>query len=125
MLELARITETAFDVAQLRLSKSRQREAELRAMVESLNISLRDRAKVRLAQTDAALVGGADVNWQIWVEQRRRSINVELAKCLAEQEKIRRDARHAFGRRQAINSLIERDVSALKQKAFRKSNYTS
>lgn len=122
---LAKITEAEFHLAQLDLAKSRSREMELRTLLKSLSDALLARANSPLEEADAALIAGADVNWQAWVEQRRRSINLELAKCLANQETCREVAQRAFGREQAVLSLRKNHVAKQKQATARKADYTS
>ena len=120
--QLARIINTEFHIVQLELAKLRQRETELREALRSLSASLQTRSL--LQETDTSLVGGADINWQAWVEQRRRLINRELALCLVEQEKARESAQKAFGREQAVKSLIKRQITHQKQIDSRKNSYT-
>lgn len=125
LAQLAEITQVEYNLAQLNLAASRQREADLRNALESLVESRRARANAPLEEADAALIAGADVNWQTWVEQRRRLINLELAQCLAKQDKCREIAQRAFGREQAVLSLGKLHAIKRQRDATRKSTYTS
>lgn len=123
--ELLLITQAAFQIAQMDLAKLRHQEAELVKTLRSLSDSLRARANSELSQADAALMAGADVNWQSWVEQRRQLLNQELALCLAAQERFRDAAQKAFGREQAVLALAKRSAKLQDVASARRGYYTS
>lgn len=123
--QLAMITEAEFNIAQMELANLRRRESELRQSLVALSAALRDRAETSLDNTDAARIAGADVNWQAWVEQRRRLINQELAICLSKQDKSKQAVMTAFGRDKAVLDLQKRNVARLKRTQLLKSYYTS
>lgn len=125
LAQLAQITDAAFQVVQADLSREIARERDLRKTLESLILDQRDRATNLIGKSDAALIAGADVHWQAWVEQRRRLINGELAYCLVAQAQYREAAAKAFGRHQAVLSLEENRLADVKKAAARRENYTS
>ena len=125
LVQLARMTDAAFQAAQSELAAAKAREVELRATLKSLERSRSDRAEAILDQADTALVAGADGQWLAWVEQRRRLINSELAQCLVKQDHCKQTARRAFGRDQAVLGLEKARAAIAKRKAVRKDDYTS
>lgn len=125
LLQLAEITDAVFQSAQTVLAKEVLREKELRAVLKALVADQSNRAEQIMAEPDAALIAGADVQWRAWVEQRRRLINAELAKCLVAQARHREAAAKAFGRHQAVLSLEEIRAKEVKLDAVRRAYYTS
>lgn len=123
--QLAMITKTELNIAQMNLAKLRRREAELRDALTALSVALRDRAESSHGDPDAARIAGADVNWQAWVEQRRRLINQELALCLAKQDQSKEIVARAFGREQAVLNLQRKSVKGMKRAEQVRSYYTS
>ncbi len=99
---LARLTDAAFKARQAEMAILKQTEAALRATIAALNAP-----KPHRPGDDPATMAGADANWQIWVDQRRRALNLELARLLAAQERLRHDLGQAFGRDQAIRALAK------------------
>lgn len=125
LAQLARLTDAALLAAQSKMASAKAREAELRDALQSLNNSRSERAAATLGQVDAALVAGADAQWLTWVEQRRRLINAELAKCLVTQDHCQQEVRRAFGRDQAVIALEKTRMAGVKRTAARRSDYTS
>lgn len=114
---LARLTEAAFTAKQAEMAILKQAEAALRAKIAALNAPPAARPG-----DDPATMAGADARWQIWVDQRRRALNSELARLLAGQERLRQDLSRAFGRDQAIRALAERQNAQAVMARARKSD---
>lgn len=123
--QLARLTAVALLAAQSEMAAAKARETELRITMKSLDLSRSERAVATLGQADASLVAGADSQWLIWVEQRRRLINAELAKCLVTQDHCQQIVRRAFGRDQAVAALEMARKARAKKVAARRADYTS
>lgn len=125
LAQLAEITDAAFQSAQAVLAGEMNREKELREVLSTLIADQSNRATQIMDAPDAALLAGADVQWRAWVEQRRRLINAELAKCLVAQARHREAAAKAFGRYQAVLSLDDARAEEVKLGATRRAYYTS
>lgn len=125
LAQLAQLTDAALLAAQSKMSAAKAREIELRETLKSLDVSRSERAVATLGQADAALMAGADAQWLTWVEQRRRLINAELAKCLVAQDHCQQVVRRAFGRDQAVEALEKARVASVKRATARRSDYTS
>lgn len=123
--QLTMIVEAELNIAQMNLANLRRREMEMREALTALSVALRDRVNASQDDPDVARLAGADVNWQAWVEQRRRLINQELALCLATQDQSKEAVAKAFGREQAVLDLQKRSLARLKRAQTIRSNYTS
>lgn len=125
LTQLAEITDAVLQAAQVVLAGEVSREKELRSVLTTLVADQSHRAAQLMAEPDAALRAGADVQWRAWVEQRRRLINAELANCLAAQARHREAAAKAFGRHQAVLSLEDIRADEVKRDASKRAYYTS
>jgi 2-methylisocitrate lyase-like PEP mutase family enzyme len=96
---LASLTQMVLAAEQTRMAILRRQEANLRKSLSDLTI---DRA-IGVAQQ-----AGADTLYQAWADSRRRSINIDLARNLAEQDGHRATLARAFGRDQVCQELVER-----------------
>lgn len=101
---LTQLTAMAFDASQARLSALARREAGIRAAIAALDMARRTRDAQALAP-DPALRAGADPLWHGWLDDRRASHNLDLARLLAGIEIARGEARLAFGRNLAAKGL--------------------
>ena len=93
---------------QAEMSQLLTRQRDLQAALNDLTGRRKQRADGLCGPSDAAFVAGADMAWHLWVEQRRRQINTELAKVLAEQDQCRLRLSRALGQTQAINGLAQK-----------------
>ena len=64
-----------------------------------------------IAETDlpAMVAGEVAMRYQHWADQRRSEINLTLARQTAEWVEARQAAAQAFGRDQALQSLVDRN----------------
>lgn len=69
------------------------------------------------AQDCAMQTIGADILWQAWVSKTRRQLNIELAQTLARKIEAMTHIRKAFGRKEAVNNLIEKARQEQRKKA--------
>jgi len=69
--------------------------------------------------TDAALLAGADVRWQSWVQQQKRELNIRRAALLAKQEEQHQKAQKAFGKDEAVCRLLEESAEDTRMKSRR------
>jgi hypothetical protein len=119
---LAVLTAVALRAAQAEMADLKQREADLRQNLADLAAQkLRD---VR-AEADPALIAGADLRWQQWVDQRRAAVNAELAQVLALIENRQHRLRGLFGRDQAARALADKAQKDHKLQQLRARDYES
>lgn len=104
---LTQVTGVAFAARQARMGALRQIEQGLRDRLAALDGARKRRAD-GLTEADPALVAGADMLWQTWIEQRRAALNGELSRNRVAQEAARAALGLAFGRNQATEALATR-----------------
>ncbi len=122
---LTKVTNLRLQADKATLAKVLAKEADLRRNLQDLG-RLRDkRMDTDLASYDAAFVAAADLNWQLWIDERRNTINAELAKTLAQKEECKATLRKSFGKDQAAQSLERAGRAALKMVADRRARYES
>ncbi len=63
-------------------------------------------------------LAGADLKWQSWIAETRRTLNIELSRVLAAKERARAGLSTALGKQQAVNKLIE-------SQSLKRRNHTS
>ena len=119
LLELSKLTGAVFATRQARMGALRQAEKLIREKLSGLDSARKARA-MSLTDADPALLAGADLLWQSWIEQRRAALNAELSRILVAQETARAALGLAFGRDQATQKLGARAAAdRLKAKARR------
>lgn len=116
---LSRLTGAVFATQQARMGALRQAELAIREKLAGLQSARKSRA-LSLTDADPALLAGADLLWQTWIEQRRSALNAELSRVLLAQEAARAALGRAFGRDRATEALCARAVAdQVKAKARR------
>lgn len=125
MKGLVELSGVSYRAAQARLAELLAREADLRRNLTQLTESRSAQVHAPRAPDEAALVAGADIRWHHWVDQRRATINMELAQVLALQENCRFALKKAFGRDQVAQSLLQQTLQADQQKQQRRKSYES
>ncbi len=116
---IAALTGAAFAAEQARMAQVKARETMLRGQLSGLDAHRRTRAAGLEGEADAALRAGADPLWHAWIDRRRMALNGELARVLAEQDRIHSALARAFGREQATIGLVRADRAATAQKQAR------
>ncbi len=104
---LTQLTDAAFAAQQAKMGALRQAAQNLRDKLTALDGARKARA-LSLTEADPALLAGADLLWQSWIEQRRAALNGELSRNLVAQDKARAALALAFGRNQATEALAAR-----------------
>ncbi len=122
---LVALSGISFRAAQARMAELLAREVDLRRNLAQLTESRSAQANAPRAPDEAALVAGADIRWHHWVDQRRATINMELAQVLALQDNCRFALKKAFGRDQVAQSLLQQTLDADQQKKRRRTSYES
>jgi len=95
-----------FQADQAKLAQVQVRELALRQNLQDLVQQRRALAENAAGANDAATIAGADVQWQAWVDQRRKAINSELAQILAQKADCLAALRRSFGQDQAAQGLL-------------------
>lgn len=115
------VSQARFRAAQARMTALLAREAGLEKNLMQLTESRQNLSRSPRQPNDAALIAGADLHWQRWVDQRRATINAELAQLRVLKENCRADLQRAFGQDQVLHALVRRaeedDRSALRRRA--------
>ena len=104
---LTQLTGAAFAAQQARMEALRQAAQTLRDKLSALDGARKARAR-SLTEADPALLAGADLLWQSWIEQRRAALNGELSRNQVAQDLARAALALAFGRNQATEALAAR-----------------
>ncbi|WP_322891193.1 MULTISPECIES: hypothetical protein [unclassified Yoonia] len=120
--ELAVLTGLALRAAQAEMAELKAREADLR---QNLTDLLAQKTRDPRPQNDPALIAGADLRWQQWVDQRRATVNAELAQVLAQIDNRQRRLRGLFGRDQAARALVEKARKDDRSNRLRSMDYES
>lgn len=105
---LAHVAALASAAAEARCAALRRREQDLQARLAALETARRDRA-ARARADDPALLAGADLRWEGWVEARAAALRSDLARCLVEIEIARDALARAWGRAQAAEALAREE----------------
>lgn len=120
--ELAVLTSVSLRAAQAEMADLKAREADLRQNLIDLAAQ---KLRALRAEDDPALIAGADLRWQQWVDQRRAAVNAELAQLLALIDNRQHRLRGLFGRDQAARALVDRAQSDRRLQRLRASDYES
>ena len=126
--DISALTELAglrFRAVQAEMAEILKREAALRRNLEQLTQSKAAQSEALQRVDQPALIAGADIRWQRWVDQRRTTINTELAQVLAQKENCRLKLTGAFGRDQAAQALHKRQHDADRIRQRRRTDYES
>ena len=105
LAELSALTEAEFQSQQVRMARLRQREDEIRGKIAEIEA---DRAAqlAGLHPADPAVRAGAVLAWETWVEQRQKSLAIDLARLRVEMDQARDALARSFGRDAALKELI-------------------
>lgn len=105
---MVELSEMVFTTKQSHLGTLKARETELRELLAQLKESrLRYVANAPTSKIDPAVIAGADFQWSLWADTRRRSLNMQLANHLVLQEKARDELASAFGRKEVTRKLAQ------------------
>lgn len=105
------------DAAKLRDIKAE--EARIRAQLAALDNRNREARDMPWSEKMHHHRLGGDLLWQVWVGQKRRDLQIQLAQCLARQGSAKRALQKSFGKQAALRELhqsaceeVERTTSA-------------
>lgn len=112
MQGLKRLTAAKLLAERTRYAQYLAKEDRLRRNLEQL-VKDRHRKSPPAGHLDPAFAAGADVRWHQWVDARRTVINTELARVLALKSESQRSLQRAFGKDQALDTLLRNQRDAL------------
>jgi hypothetical protein len=125
MKGLVHLSGLTFRAAQANMAAILARETALRLNLLQLTESKAAQAEMARQSGEAALIAGADIRWHHWVDQRRATINTELAQVLALKDNCHAKLKITFGRDQAACALLDKLVRADQIKVGRRADYES
>ncbi len=118
--DLLRLTDAALRAEQARMAHCNREISALQDQIAALKAPGKA-AQATESEPDPAQRAGADLRWQMWAEERRKALNLELAKMRAAQDSLRASLATAFGKHQATSALCDREVELRRLKASRDS----
>ncbi len=82
-------------------------EDRVKALLAELDSVRLERTGSASREPDPAARAGADPRWQLWAEDRRRSLNLDLARLRVQREGIKSDLARALGRNDVSQKIVE------------------
>ena len=122
---LVQVTRLRFQVDQAKLAELSAKEQALRQNLHDLVVQRKNQAPVVGKRDDPASVAGVGLQWQLWVDQRRRAINAELALLFAQKAECQAKLRKSFGQDQAAQALCEKAQTLAKKMQMDRGSYES
>lgn len=110
--DLARLTDALYRAELSKFQTINAREASLRKDLRDLDDHLYRGRTLPENQMKGLRQIGADVLWQGWVSRTRRDLNTELAQLLLQKERLKVGLRHAFGKKQAAQDLLDQNIQS-------------
>jgi len=109
------------DAERMKLQQIALAERKLKEQIMELDKESRKRSGQLLAKggTDQALLAGADMRWQSWLQQQKRKLNTRRAALLVKYEEQRQKAKKAFGKDEAVRKLLEQSSEEMRMKSGR------
>lgn len=117
--DLLRLTDAGLRAEQAKMARCNREIAAMQDQIAALR-SPQNKA-VPTADPDPAQRAGADIRWQMWAEERRKALNLELAKLRAAHDAQRTSLATAFGKHQATQALYDKEVELRRLKDSRRS----
>ncbi len=121
LARLKALADTVYEAELAKMRGNRAAAAAVEAEVADVRQSRRDRADARRAldAPDPAQLASADLHWDRWTDAQLFRLQSQRARLEAEAAKMRAGTRRAFGRRQALDGLMERLAAEARRKAAR------
>ncbi len=110
LADLVAATAAAYDREHQKLRPVLEQEAQFQNRLSQLDAQS---AQVRsdASQADGYRIAGADVVWHKWESSMRRHLNTELARVRSQKLAMMDELRTAFGRKQAIEAVFEKQMA--------------
>ncbi len=114
---LKQAMDAAWHAQQAGLRDLARQESGLRQSLSDLDEMRRGVRTLPEDQMAAPRAIGADMLWQGWTQRRRQELNIELAQVLVQKAEKMAALRLAFGRAEAVTSLLEQEKTARRKVA--------
>lgn len=118
LIQMTTVTETMFQREFGAIRGILKEEADLRQSLAQLD-KHSQAAMIAQIQDCTMKAIGADILWQSWVSKTRRQLNIELAQIMARKIEAMAKVRKAFGRKEAVESLLSVANQERRQKIAR------
>jgi hypothetical protein len=121
LAQLKALADTVYEAELAKMRGNRAAAAAVEADVAAVRRSRRDRADERrvLDAPDPAQLASADLHWDRWTDAQLFRLQSERARLEAQAARMRVGARRAFGRRQALDGIMDRLADEARRKAAR------
>ncbi|PTQ75031.1 hypothetical protein [Celeribacter persicus] len=108
---LKEVSALAFNAELAHLAVIKREEEPFRARVHEIDQARHDRATALAAaeEFDMSSLMGTDRAWETWAKHEKRKAMMALAKLAARRETQLERTRRAFGKKDALDRLAERD----------------
>ena len=117
LVQLERAAGAAYQAAQASLRDILAEETRLRSALADLDAKRSDTHALAPEEMRAPRAVGADILWQAWVQRTRQELNMRLARTLVSKSDKLAALRLAFGRVDAVKTLIDQEKSARRKAA--------
>ncbi|MEL7280844.1 MAG: hypothetical protein AAFY35_16890 [Pseudomonadota bacterium] len=118
--DLAQLSRARQDADAAKLQTIRAEEAKIRAQLAALDAHHRAGMALPVDEKLSQQRLGADMLWQVWVGRRRRELQIQLARCLAQKGAARRALQKSFGKRSALQTVqVELENRALRDRKLK------
>lgn len=116
--QLSPVIELKFQAAQRSLAQHRETVRGLQQQLTDLDTARDSSQAERPEGDDPATAAGANVLWQRWIDQRRKDINLELARLAAEKPALMDQLKRSFGKKEALKQLL---IASLEEEKLKQS----
>lgn len=119
LAQMSQVTEAVYLAEFRKIQPLLQEESRLRGALARLKEQAETERKALATDMPMQTIG-ADLLWQAWLVRSRKQLNIELSQVLARKSIVMDRIRHAFGRRNAVQTMSDRftaDRVAMRRKA--------
>ncbi len=108
MHTLQELTAAIQDADSATMGQIQSEETGIRTKLTELNREHRKALSSAAQNTIALRQTGSDIAWQIWVGQRRKALQIQLAQVLAKKGVARQTLQTSFGRRATLEEIVRK-----------------
>lgn len=109
--DLARLTDAVYQADLSKLRELQERERNIRAHLQDLDDQIREALESAVSQDPDWRAIGADQAWRTWLARRRSTVNMELARTLAQKSEALARVRRSFARNQVTGELSNQELA--------------
>jgi len=117
---LKAVTRAAFDKQYQALRPILDQEAQVLDQLSRLDAQLKQ-LQSNTSAIESYRIAGADVLWHAWEAATRRKLNTQLARLRSQKLAMMDELRLAFGRKQAVEALIRKQLAERRRSQQRRS----